>query len=64
MDAKGKFLFWLGFTLVFAIVIAYIVLMILDVQCFTTWVTSVAVIGIAIVGAILMVAVWGTERSV
>lgn len=33
MDAKGKFLFWLGFTLVFAIVIAYIVLMILDVQC-------------------------------
>lgn len=49
-------MFWLGFSLVFAVVIAYIVLMILDVKCFTTWVTSVAVIGIALVGTILMVA--------
>lgn len=50
----GKILFWVGFAITISIVIAYIILMIIDVTSFTTWFISLLLCGVVLVGAILM----------
>ena len=42
----GALLFWIGFILNIGIIIAYIILAIIDVTCFTTWITSLTLCGI------------------
>lgn len=50
----GKILFWVGFAMTISIVIAYIILIIIDVTSFTTWFISLLLCGVVLVGAILM----------
>lgn len=54
MKDFGKTLFWVGFCLVIGIVLAYIIVMIIDVTCLGTWVTAISVLGITLIGALLM----------
>ena len=58
----GKILFWIGFTLTIAIIVAYIVLMAIDVTCFTTWLISLSVCGTVLVGASMMLMGRAIER--
>lgn len=59
----GALLFWIGFILNIGIIIAYIILAIIDVTCFTTWITSLALCGFVLVGAILMLIGRTIERN-
>ena len=54
MKDLGKTLFWVGLCLITGIVLAYIIVMIIDVTCLGTWVTAISVLGITIIGAALM----------
>lgn len=62
MRNSGKTLFWIGFLITIGIIIAYIILMIIDVTVFTTWVTSLSLCGIVLVGSILMLVGRQMER--
>lgn len=62
MGTTGRILFWIGFILTIGIVIAYIITMIVDVTCFTSWITSLTLCGIVLLGAILMLAGRSIER--
>lgn len=59
----GALLFWIGFILNIGIIIAYIILAIIDVACFTTWITSLTLCGFVLVGAILMLIGRTIERN-
>ena len=59
----GALLFWIGFILNIGIIIAYIILAIIDVICFTTWITSFTLCGFVLVGAILMLIGRTIERN-
>ena len=59
----GALLFWIGFILNIGIIIAYIILAIIDVTCFTTWITSFSLCGFVLVGAILMLIGRTIERN-
>ena len=54
MGITGKYIFWTGFILTIGIVMAYIIIMIIDVTCFTSWITSLSLCGIVLLGSILM----------
>lgn len=54
MGITGKSIFWAGFILTITIVIAYIIVLIIDVTCFTTWVASLTFCGTVLTGALLM----------
>ncbi len=59
----GALLFWIGFILNIGIIIAYIILAIIDVTCFITWITSLTLCGFVLVGAILMLIGRTIERN-
>lgn len=59
----GALLFWIGFILNIGIIISYIILAIIDVTCFTTWITSLTLCGFVLVGAILMLIGRTIERN-
>lgn len=59
----GALLFWIGFILNIGIIIAYIILAIIDVTSFTTWITSLTLCGFVLVGAILMLIGRTIERN-
>lgn len=59
----GKSLFWIGFILTLGIVIAYIILMIIGVQAFASWVASLSLCGIVLVGSLLMLIGRSLERK-
>lgn len=63
MGTTGRILFWIGFSLTISIVIAYIITMIVDVTCFTSWITSLSLCGIVLLGAILMLVGRSLERK-
>lgn len=54
MKDIGKTLFWVGICLITGIVLAYIIVMIVDVTCLGTWITAISVLGITIIAAALM----------
>ena len=62
MGITGKYIFWTGFILTIGIVMAYIIIMIIDVTCFTSWITSLSLCGIVLLGSILMLIGRGIER--
>lgn len=62
MGITGKSIFWTGFILTIAIVITYIIILIIDVTCFTTWVTSLTLCGVVLLGSILMLIGRAIER--
>ncbi|MDO4319597.1 MAG: hypothetical protein Q4C34_03380 [Bacteroidales bacterium] len=63
MKDLGKTLFWLGFSLIIGIVLAYIIVMIIDVTCLGTWVTAISVLGITLIGGLLMLFGRDLERK-
>ena len=62
MGITGKYIFWTGFILTIGIVMAYIIIMIIDVTCFTSWITSLSLCGIVLLGSILMLIGGAIER--
>ena len=62
MGITGKYIFWTGFILTIGIVMAYIIIMIIDVTCFTSWITSLSLCGIVLLGPILMLIGRAIER--
>lgn len=62
MGITGKYIFWTGFILTIGIVMSYIIIMIIDVTCFTSWITSLSLCGIVLLGSILMLIGRAIER--
>ncbi len=62
MGITVKYIFWTGFILTIGIVMAYIIIMIIDVTCFTSWITSLSLCGIVLLGSILMLIGRAIER--
>ena len=62
MGITGKYIFWTGFILTIGIVMAYIIIMIIDVTCFTSWIPSLSLCGIVLLGSILMLIGRAIER--
>ncbi|MDE6528069.1 MAG: hypothetical protein K2L78_03370 [Muribaculaceae bacterium] len=62
MGITGKSIFWTGFILTITIVIAYIIILIIDVTCFTTWIASLTFCGAVLTGSILMLIGRAIER--
>lgn len=54
MNKTGRSLFWAGFILTIAVVAGFIVMMIIGVAPFTTWVSALTLCGLVLVGALLM----------
>ncbi len=54
MNKTGRSLFWAGFILTIAVVAVFIVMMIIGVAPFTTWVSALTLCGLVLVGALLM----------
>lgn len=59
----GKTIFWIGFIITIGIILVYIILMLIDVTCFTTWITSLSLCGLVLLGAVLMLIGRGIERK-
>jgi len=59
----GAAIFWIGFTLTICIVIIYIIMMIVDVTCFTSWITSLCLCGTVLVGSVMMLIGRALERK-
>lgn len=62
MRKTGKSIFWTGFILTITIVIAYITILIIDVTCFTSWVATLTMCGLVLLGSILMLMGRAMER--
>lgn len=62
MGKSGTSIFWTGFVLTIVVVVAYIIIMIIDVTCFTSWVASMTLCGVVLIGAILMLIGRAIER--
>lgn len=64
VDMKtGSSLFWIGFLITIGIIITYIVMLIVDVTCFTTWIISLSLCGIVLVGSVMMLVGRSLERK-
>lgn len=62
MRRSGTTLFWIGFIITIGIVTAYIVTLVIDVTCFTSWITSLTLCGGVLVGSIMMLIGRAIER--
>lgn len=54
MNKTGRSLFWAGFILTIAVVVGFIIMMLIGVAPFTTWVSALTLCGLVLVGALLM----------
>ncbi len=54
MNKTGRSLFWAGFILTIAVVAGFIVMMIIGVAPFTTWVSALTLCGLVLDGALLI----------
>ena len=50
----GKIIFFTGFYITLAIIAVYIVMMLIDVSFFTTWITSLTMCGLVLLGTVMM----------
>lgn len=62
MSRTGKSLFWAGFVITIGIVTGYIITLVIDVTCFTAWITSLTLCGGVLVGSVLMLIGRAIER--
>lgn len=53
-NKTGRSLFWAGFILTVAVVAGFIVMMLIGVAPFTTWVSALTLCGLVLVGTLLM----------
>lgn len=54
MKSFGKGLFWIGFILLMGVVMAYLIMMLAGTLAFATWVTTLTICGIILIGGLLM----------
>ncbi len=54
MNKTGQKLFWAGFILTIAVVAGFILMMLIGVAPFTTWVSALTLCGLVLVGTLLM----------
>lgn len=59
----GKTLFWTGFIITVVIIVAYLILLIIDVTLFVTWITSLSMCCLVLMGAVLMLIGRAIERK-
>lgn len=50
----GKTLFWIGFVITLGVIIAYLVMMIIEVNPFTGWIASLSMCGMVLLGSVMM----------
>ena len=63
MKKMGAALFWTGFILTIAIIIGYIIVMLINVTTYTSWIASLFVCGVVMSGAVLMLIGRAVERK-
>lgn len=54
MNKMGRSIFWIGFTITVCVVIAYIVMMLIYVTTFASWIASLILCGTVLLGSVLM----------
>lgn len=59
----GKIIFFTGFDITLAIIAVYIVMMLIDVSFFTTWITSLTMCGLVLLGTVMMLVGRAIERK-
>lgn len=59
----GKIIFFTGFYITLAIITVYIVMMLIDVSFFTTWITSLTMCGLVLLGTVMMLVGRAIERK-
>lgn len=59
----GKIIFFTGFYITLAIIAVYIVIMLIDVSFFTTWITSLTMCGLVLLGTVMMLVGRAIERK-
>lgn len=59
----GKIIFFTGFYITIAIIAVYIVMMLIDVFFFTTWITSLTMCGLVLLGTVMMLVGRAIERK-
>ena len=59
----GKIIFFTGFYITLAIIAVYIVMMLIDVSFFTTWITSLTMCGLVLLGTVMMLVWRAIERK-
>ena len=59
----GKIRFFTGFYITLAIIAVYIVMMLIDVSFFTTWITSLTMCGLVLLGTVMMLVGRAIERK-
>ena len=58
----GTIIFFTGFILTISIIAAYIIILIVDVTVFTTWIMSMTVCGLVLLGSVMMLVGRALER--
>ena len=59
----GNIIFFTGFYITLAIIAVYIVMMLIDVSFFTTWITSLTMCGLVLLGTVMMLVGRAIERK-
>ena len=59
----GKIIFFTGFYITLAIIAVYIVMKLIDVSFFTTWITSLTMCGLVLLGTVMMLVGRAIERK-
>ena len=59
----GKIIFFTGFYITLAIIAVYIVMMLIYVSFFTTWITSLTMCGLGLLGTVMMLVGRAIERK-
>ncbi len=63
MNKMGRSIFWIGFTISVCVVIAYIVMMLIYVTTFASWIASLILCGTVLLGSVLMLIGRSIERK-
>lgn len=63
MKKIGACLFWTGFVLTMATIVSYIIAMLINVTVYASWIVSLSVCGVVMLGAILMLIGRAVERK-
>ncbi len=58
----GKIIFWTGFIITVGMILFYLILISIDVTCFTNWIGSLSLCGTVLVGSVLMLIGRALER--
>ena len=63
MNKMGRSIFWIVFTITVCVVIAYIVMMLIYITTFASWIASLILCGTVLLGSVLMLIGRSIERK-